>query len=178
MIVKCTKGHQNKIPDDSSPQTKYRCPICRKPIEVVWASGFSSSPPADMVVASEPSSHSTDRYHISTVAAFISIILLLMAVFAKWPYGFYTLLRIVVCGSSLYVALSAATLNKTFWVWLMGAVAVLFNPLIPIHLHRSTWQVIDFITGVVFAISLAPIRGMRTKAALGLMLLPGLVRFS
>lgn len=178
MIVRCPKGHQSRIPDDSPPQTKYRCPICKMRIEVVWAPGVSSPPPADMVVMSEHSSHSTDRYHVSIVAAFISIFLLLMAVFAKWPYGFYTLLRIVVCGSSLYIAFSAATLNKKLWVWIMGATAVLFNPLIPIHLHRSTWQAIDFIAAVVFAVSLAPILGVRTKAALGLMLISGLVRFS
>ncbi len=165
MIVKCPKGHQNRIPDDSLPQTKYRCPICKEPIEVVWAPSVSGPAPADTHTMSESPIHSTGQNHIGKVAACVSILLLLLAVFAKWPYGFYTILRIVVCGSSVHIAFSAATLNNKLWVWIMGTTALLFNPLIPIHLNRSTWQVIDFMAAVIFAVSLAPILGVRSKAA-------------
>lgn len=95
---------------------------------------------------------------VTRAPAIVSCAFLLLAVFARWPYGFYTLLRFAVCGSAAYLAVQAYELKKHAWVWVMGSIAVLFNPFIPVHLRRSDWQVIDFIVAVVFAVSLATIR--------------------
>jgi hypothetical protein len=97
-------------------------------------------------------------YRISKVPAIASIVMLFLAVFGRWPYGFYTLLRIVVCVSATYLALQARRHMKTFWLWLMVGTALLFNPVVPVALRRSNWQPLDFIAAVVFAISLLTIR--------------------
>jgi hypothetical protein len=86
------------------------------------------------------------------------MVFLLLAVFGRWPYGFYTLLRFAVCGSATFLAVQAFELKKSVWVWIMAAMAVLFNPLIPIRLPRDAWQVIDLIAAVVLAVSLFTIR--------------------
>jgi hypothetical protein len=93
-----------------------------------------------------------------TVAA---IIFLLLAVIGGWPYFFYVLLRVVVCLTAVYLAVNAYELQRTTWVWLMGAVAVLFNPVMPVRMARGDWQVLDFLAAVLFAVSL---RGIRRKA--------------
>lgn len=36
---------------------------------------------------------------VSNVPAIVSMVFLLLAAFVPWPYGFYVLLRFVVCGS-------------------------------------------------------------------------------
>jgi hypothetical protein len=99
------------------------------------------------------------------IPAVLSIAFLVLAVLAKWPSGFYTLLRFAVCGSSAYLAWGLGMLNKRLWLWVMGASAALFNPLIPVRLDRSVWQVIDFVAAVVFAISLLSIRRMCKRSA-------------
>jgi hypothetical protein len=84
----------------------------------------------------------------------ISIAMLLLAIPPIWPYGYYTLLRWVVCGTSLFIAYTAYGLNRKFWMWLIGLVAILFNPLIPVYLDKETWVVIDVVVAVVIFTSI------------------------
>ncbi|MFC1636345.1 DUF6804 family protein [Planctomycetota bacterium] len=79
--------------------------------------------------------------------------LMLFGALAQWPYGYYQLLRFVVCGVSVYVAVMAYTWKKIWATWLFGIVAILFNPLVPIHLSRELWQPIDFMTAVLFVVT-------------------------
>jgi heme/copper-type cytochrome/quinol oxidase subunit 4 len=78
--------------------------------------------------------------------------LMLFGALGRWPYGYYQLLRFVVCGVSVYVAFMAYNWQKIWAVWLFGFIAFLFNPLIPMHISRELWQPIDFICAVVFII--------------------------
>jgi len=81
----------------------------------------------------------------------IPAIMLLLAL-APWPYGYYQLLRLVVCGVAVYVAFMAYACQKMWAVWLFGFIAVLFNPLLPIHLSRHIWQPIDVLCGILFMV--------------------------
>jgi hypothetical protein len=85
------------------------------------------------------------------IPAGIAAVMLLVAL-APWPYGYYQLLRFVVCGAAGYTAFIAYSWEKMWAVWLFGFIAVLFNPLIPIYLSREIWQPIDVICGVIFLI--------------------------
>lgn len=87
------------------------------------------------------------------IAVIIAAILLFLALFGGWPYGFFTLLRFVVFATSVYIAWMAYEQQKEKWVWIFGFLAVLFNPFFPIYLNRDLWSVIDFITGVFLIIS-------------------------
>lgn len=93
------------------------------------------------------------------VPAIISILFLLLAVFGRWPYAFYTLLRFAVCGSAVYYALRAYHLKRLYWVWVMVALALLFNPVVTVHFPRSTWQVLNVVAVGVFAVVLGVLRG-------------------
>jgi len=77
--------------------------------------------------------------------------LALLGALAPWPYGYFQLLRFVVCPVSAYVAYFAYNWQKLWATWLFGFIAVLFNPLIPIHLSRELWQPIDTVCALLFA---------------------------
>jgi uncharacterized membrane protein len=83
----------------------------------------------------------------------ISSIFLLLAGFDGWPYDFFVLLRFVVCVSSIYLAWLALNENQEKWIWAYGIIAVLFNPLIPIHFGRSAWAIVDIATAIFLIIS-------------------------
>jgi hypothetical protein len=83
------------------------------------------------------------------IPATIATTMLLLAL-APWPYGYYQMLRFVVCGVSVYVAFKAYNWQRIWATWLFGFIAVLFNPLILIHLSREIWQPIDVICGILF----------------------------
>lgn len=79
----------------------------------------------------------------------ISIVMLLSALF-NLPAGYYTLLRIIVCGTAVYLGFIAKGITKISWVWVLGFIAILFNPFLPIHLDREMWGFIDIIVGFIF----------------------------
>lgn len=72
--------------------------------------------------------------------------MLLWALNPDNPYGYYILLRWVCCAAFAYLALKAFSLQKIGWVWVLGVMAVVYNPLIRIHLTREIWSVINLIT--------------------------------
>ena len=82
-----------------------------------------------------------------------SIAMLLMASADSWPYGFYQLLRIVVTGTAGYVVVKTAN-RRQFWPWIMGGIAILFNPILPVSFTREEWEPIDFGVAIVFSIAL------------------------
>ena len=89
---------------------------------------------------------------VSWIPLAVSIAMLL-ASGGDWPYGFYQLLRIVVTGTALYVVVQVVK-RRQFWPWIMGGVAILFNPILPISLTREAWQPIDFGVAVIFLFAL------------------------
>jgi hypothetical protein len=77
-------------------------------------------------------------------------ILLLLAVPSLWPYDFYILLRWFIFISSIIVAWGFYKSKLTVWIFVFISVAFLFNPIIPIHLVKSSWVLIDFVSAVLF----------------------------
>lgn len=80
-------------------------------------------------------------------------ILLLIAIPSWWPYGFYTLLRWVICAVSIYVVYGFYKSKLIGWTFVFGAIAILFNPLFPVYLDKSSWVGIDFISAILFFVS-------------------------
>ena len=85
----------------------------------------------------------------------ISIIMLLMPTLGRLPYGFYTLLRLVVCLTSIFAASFAYKANIRHWMYTMGLIALLFNPFIKIHFNKATWQLLDLGTAIIFIVSVS-----------------------
>ncbi len=82
--------------------------------------------------------------------AVIAVAMLLFS-YLKWPYGYYTLLRIVVAGAGIYYAyyLHAKKESQNFWFGTMVAIAILFNPVFIIGFQKSVWGVIDFVVACI-----------------------------
>ena len=82
-------------------------------------------------------------------------VLLATAVFAfvamaNLPYGYYRLLRWVVCAVAIASVIQLHRGQRPGWAWVLGAVAVLFNPLVPVPFGKETWRVFDCAAGVAF----------------------------
>jgi uncharacterized membrane protein len=96
-----------------------------------------------------------DQRLLSKLPAIIPALLLLAAVFGRWPYGFYTLLRLIVCGCSIYLAVKANSTRTVAWTWIMGGLAVVFNPILPVRMHRSNWRAVDALAAITFLVFFA-----------------------
>ena len=79
----------------------------------------------------------------------INIILLLVA-FGNLPYTYYNLLRIVVCGSSIFLGTRYSNSKGDKFSWAFYIQAFIYNPLIPMYLGRELWMIMNAISIVLF----------------------------
>jgi hypothetical protein len=67
------------------------------------------------------------------------------------PYGYYFLSRLVVSGCALYYIIQFYSDKNMEKVFLFGFFAILYNPIIPIHLgDKSLWAIVNIITAIMF----------------------------
>ena len=86
-----------------------------------------------------------------------SIIMLLLCFLARFPHGYYTLLRLVIFITSLIMVIVAFKFKKKAWGITVGLIAFFFNPVVPIYLDKSTWKLIDLVVAILFIILLLKI---------------------
>ncbi len=78
-----------------------------------------------------------------------TLILLYMAISELQSSGFYTLLRVVVTATSVLGVILELEKEYAPNALIFAAVAVLFNPILPVYLHdRDPWVIIDIIFGI------------------------------
>jgi hypothetical protein len=94
----------------------------------------------------------SERPH--TIPALAAALLLLIAL-GHHPYGYYTFLRLAVCAAAIVVAWIAWRSDAEWAMWPFIGIAILFNPLVPVYLQRSTWKPIDLICALAFALAIS-----------------------
>ena len=72
--------------------------------------------------------------------------ILLWALSPANPYSYYILLRWVCCAVFAFLAVRAFAIGKQGWVWVLGVTTAIYNPLVPVHLTREIWSVINVVT--------------------------------
>jgi len=83
-----------------------------------------------------------EAYERLRISLWVGIAVVLAAVLPFWPAGFFTLVRLVVCALCIYVIVASRGLDTPYTVAL-GFIALLFNPVIPVHLNKLLWVPID-----------------------------------
>lgn len=99
----------------------------------------------------------------------IASALLLIIALGEHQYGYYTFLRWAVCATAVWTVVCIARAEapsglKGTLILICTAIALLFNPLTPIYLERSTWAIWDTLVAVVFIVLSFlrfPVRGSR-----------------
>lgn len=79
------------------------------------------------------------------------------------PYGYYIILRIVICAIFLHLVARAFKMEKDLWVWIFGVMAAIYNPIIRVHLTRDLWSVINVLTIIVLALSMRTLRILNSE---------------
>lgn len=84
----------------------------------------------------------------AVVLCVVAAVLLIWAP-AHHPYSYFTLLRWIVCGVSLFVAYCLYEKQLPVIALLFIGMAILFNPIAPVYLRRATWAPIDYGSAVI-----------------------------
>jgi len=82
----------------------------------------------------------------------IPAIFLCIIPFFKFPYGIYTLLRIVITLSSAFIIYDnyKRTNNVNPTIVIFFTILIIFNPMFPIRLSKEMWLPIDLITAAIY----------------------------
>jgi hypothetical protein len=92
----------------------------------------------------------------------IASAMLLWALYPENPYGYYILLRWIICAVFAYLAIQAYAQAKQAWVWIFVLTALIYNPLIRLHLTREIWSVVNIVTIVVAVASIFILKAKKT----------------
>lgn len=95
---------------------------------------------------------------ISVVALLIGFLWNFPAFHKEWSVrdgGYMELFNIVVCLTALLVIAQAFRERKYFWAAGFAAIAVLFNPIVPVTVSRKMFLCLDAACVVTFLVSLA-----------------------
>jgi hypothetical protein len=92
------------------------------------------------------------------VAQVICAALLFLAL-PNQPYVYYKILRWFVFLTTSLTAIRCFKADKPKWVLILAflfvGIAALFNPIFPVYLKKTNWQIIDIITAVIFIAQVA-----------------------
>ena len=82
----------------------------------------------------------------------VPLVLLIVAV-GPLPYGYYGLLRLVVCASAAYSAYALLSGAQRPWLaWTFVGLAILYNPIFRVHFERETWSIINVISAAPYGL--------------------------
>lgn len=98
--------------------------------------------------------------HPAAVPASIGAAFLLIAAMGA-QYEFYVVLRWAVTAMAIWMTVVASALKSTPWVVVFVAIAVRFNPLIPVYATREFWVPTDFAGLVLFWVAGVKLRASK-----------------
>ena len=105
--------------------------------------GFVFIPKEESV--KKPTEKPTANRKAGNFALWTCIVMLVLAVSSGWPYGYYTLLRWIVCLTTGYLAYEDYKREQRGFALIFGIVALIFNPVLPVHLSKAEWAPIDLV---------------------------------
>lgn len=84
---------------------------------------------------------------------------------APMPYGYYTLVRLVATAVFVWAAFVAYERNNQVLPWVFGLLALLFNPIIKVHLPKELWALVDIGAGVLLLLTRNRVRKVEAGAS-------------
>lgn len=95
---------------------------------------------------------------LTKIMKWVSVAALLLGLLWRSSPSYQLLLQFVVSVGAILVVLQAARAAKYFWAIGFSAIAVLYNPIVPVALSRDIFLWLNFVCLATFALSLAVVK--------------------
>jgi hypothetical protein len=92
------------------------------------------------------------RLRLATVFLALAATIVLSGASGTHSYSYYSTLRWLASLSAVGLVWRGAA-QGVKWAWALVPVAILFNPIVPIHVSRETWRTLDIAAAVVLALA-------------------------
>jgi hypothetical protein len=129
----------------SNPTPNKRTEIVVSPSQAEASSARSSTP--------QNSTHMQPA-NLGIILAKLIATVLLFAALGLHAFDYYTILRWIVCGVAAFTAFQAAQIKTFGWMVVFIIVAIVLNPIAPLHLKRDTWAIVDAAAAVLLLLSI------------------------
>jgi hypothetical protein len=90
---------------------------------------------------------------IATALLVLAAAGVLIGASGRHPYSYFTMLRWLACSAAVLLVWRGAV-QGVKWAWALVPLAILFNPIAPIHFSRDTWQTLDIAAAVVMVLAM------------------------
>ncbi len=74
------------------------------------------------------------------------VVLLCVALVPTMPYGYYGVMRWIVCAAFAYLAMQAHESGRENWMWVWVVAAGVYNPIFKVAASREVWTVVNLVT--------------------------------
>jgi hypothetical protein len=74
------------------------------------------------------------------------------------PDGYYMLLRLVACGVFTFATIVSFDRKHKTLPWVFGLLALLFNPIIKVHLPKEAWAFVDVAAAILLLVTAKAVR--------------------
>ena len=101
------------------------------------------------------------KFISGVIVTLIAILMLFGNVLDGLPHLYFKVLRIVVCGASIYRAVLSFENNQRIWGRIFIIIVILFNPVRPFELTREIWVPIDVLVGFIMLVSIPMINKIK-----------------
>ncbi len=78
----------------------------------------------------------------------ICAVIIMVGALWHMPYGYYTLVRLATTLVCAGLAVRCYSASRMAWAATVAAIALLYNPVVPIYMARTTWTTIDAVTAL------------------------------
>lgn len=100
------------------------------------------------------------RKNIAISVRIIAGLMLLLAV-SDLSYSYYQVLRVVICGSAIFLIWYFNSIKQGAIGWSFIVPALLFNPFLPVYLDKQIWQALDVVFSLQFFLALGADENMK-----------------
>lgn len=92
------------------------------------------------------------------LAATASATLLLLSLFPIWPWGYHVLLSYVVGITAIVMLVRAEQAGARQWMIVWILVAIIYNPIVPLHIPWGARQVMNALCSALFVAGMRRLR--------------------
>ena len=93
-----------------------------------------------------------DKGQKFAIPAKVAAGMLVLGIF-DWLWGYYDLMRLIVCGAAGYIAWCVKQQKGERLFWVMVVVAIIYNPIAPVHFERTLWILLNLASATAFWIA-------------------------
>lgn len=101
------------------------------------------------------------KFITRVIITLIAALMLFGSVLDGLPYAYFKVLRVVVCGTSVYRGVLSFENKQKIWGRIFIVLVVLFNPVRPVQFTQEVWMPIDILTGFIMLASIPMLKKIK-----------------